>query len=131
MSDVLLKNGEANGAAACNPPGRTVTVHPRVDVLETENEFLLLADLPGVKLEDVDIRFEKGELAVHGRRAYPNPDGRVTHRESEATNYRRTFAVAETVAADKITADLQNGVLTVRLPKVDQFKPRRVPVRGS
>ena len=45
-----------------------MTVTPRVDVLETENEFLVLADLPGVKPDDVDVRFEKGELTVHGRR---------------------------------------------------------------
>jgi HSP20 family molecular chaperone IbpA len=48
---------------------RAVTVYPRVDVLETENEFLVLADMPGVTPSEVDVRFEKGELSVHGRRA--------------------------------------------------------------
>jgi HSP20 family protein len=103
-------------------PGRAVTVSPRVDVLETENEFLVLADVPGVKPEDVDIRFERGELAVHGRRA--------AGRNSEPTAYHRTFAVAETVAADKITADLKAGVLTIRLPKVEAVKPKRIAVTG-
>src|SRR5262245_52991263 len=101
---------------------RAVTVSPRVDVLETENEFLVLADMPGVKPEDVDIRFEKGELAVHGRRA--------AGRNSEATAYHRTFAVADSVAANKITADLKAGVLTIRLPKVESVKPKRIAVRG-
>src|SRR5262245_37163122 len=99
-----------------------VTVAPRVDVLETENEFLVLADMPGVTPADVDVRFEQGELAVHGRRA--------AGRESGATAYHRTFAVADTVAADKITAELKTGVLTIRLPKVEAVKPKRITVTG-
>ena len=87
---------ERSGAAE-----RAVTVAPRVDVLETEHEFLVLADLPGVKPEDVDIRFEKGELTVHGRRPAA-PRVRAAGRA-----YHRTFAVAETVAADRIGADLK------------------------
>jgi HSP20 family protein len=101
---------------------RAVTVGPRVDVLETENEFLVLADVPGVKPEDVDVRFEKGELTVRGRRP--------AAREYEPTHYHRVFAVADTVAADKITADLKNGVLAIRLPKVEAVKPKRIAVTG-
>jgi len=101
---------------------RAVTVNPRVDVLETENEFLVLADVPGVKPDEVDVRFEKGELSVHCRR----PVGR----ENESTAYHRTFAVADVVAADKITAELKAGVLTIRLPKVEAVKPKRIAVSG-
>lgn len=101
---------------------RAVTVGPRVDVLETENEFLVLADLPGVKPADVDVRFEKGELTLHGKR----PGGR----EYDSTNYHRVFAVADSVAADKIAADLKSGVLTIRLPKVEAMKPKKIAVTG-
>ena len=101
---------------------RAVTVGPRVDVLETENEFLVLADVPGVKPGDVDVRFEKGDLTVHGRR--PGGD------RYEATHYHRVFAVADSVAADKITADLKSGVLTIKLPKVEAVKPKRIAVTG-
>jgi len=101
---------------------RAVTVGPRVDVLETEHEFLVLADLPGVKPDDVDIRFEKGELSVHGRRP--------ASRDYATTNYHRVFTVADTIAADKISADLKVGVLTVRLPKVEAVKPKRIVVSG-
>jgi HSP20 family protein len=97
-------------------------VTPRVDVLETEQEFLVLADVPGVKPEDVDIRFEQGEMTIHGRR----PAGR----DESPVDYHRTFAVAETVAADKISAELKDGVLTVRLPKTEAVKPKRIAVRG-
>lgn len=93
-----------------------------MDVLETEHEFLVVADVPGVNPEDVDVRFEQGEMTVHGRR----PAGR----EDSPVVYHRTFAAAETVAADKITAELKDGVLTVKLPKVEAVKPKRIAVRG-
>jgi HSP20 family protein len=112
----LVREPSANGEE------RAVNVGPRVDVLETENEFLVLADLPGVKPDDVEVRYEKGELSVHGRR----PVGRA----GAATHYHRVFAVAETVAADKITADLKAGVLAVKLPKVEAVKPKRIAVTG-
>jgi HSP20 family protein len=101
---------------------RAVTVYPRVDVLETENEYLVLADLPGVTPADIDIRFEKGELSVHGRRP--------AFRDYGPTAYHRSFAVAETVASDKITAELKSGVLTIHLPKVEAVKPKRITVTG-
>jgi HSP20 family protein len=89
--------------------------------METENEFLVLADIPGTKPDDVDIRFERGELSIHARRA---------NRKEEFTTYHRTFGVADTVAADKIAADLKAGVLTIRLPKVEAVKPRKIAVNG-
>lgn len=103
------------------PAERGGAVHPRVDVLETENEYLVLADMPGTSPEDVDIRFEQGELAVHGRRRTRN---------SEFATYHRVFSVADTVAADKISADLKAGVLTIRLPKVEAVKPKKIAVTG-
>jgi len=128
MSNLAPKSGPAGALEQAD--ARAVTVTPRVDVLETEDEFLVLADMPGVKPEDVDIRFEKGELAVHGRRPAAHPGKEPAVREYDATNYHRAFLVAETVAADKITADLKGGVLTVRLPKVEAVKPKRIAVRG-
>lgn len=103
------------------PTERGGTVSPLVDVLETENEYLVLADMPGTKPEEVDVRFEQGELSIHGRRATP---------KDNFTTYHRTFAVADTVAADKISADLKAGVLTIRLPKVEAVKPKRIAVNG-
>jgi HSP20 family protein len=129
MSSELTRNGPA-GTLAEEQPARTVTVTPRVDVLETEGEVLVLADMPGVQPGEVDVRFEKGELTIHGRRA-PRHGEKESHlREYEATNYFRAFGVAETIAADKISAELKNGVLTVHLPKVEAVKPRKITVRG-
>jgi HSP20 family protein len=111
-----------NPIAEAGTSDRTAAVSPRVDVLETENEFLVLADMPGVVPQDVDVRFEKGEVAVHGRRlATPN---------SGAMAYHRTFVVADGVAPDRITAELKSGVLTIRLPKIESVKPKRITVTG-
>jgi len=126
MSNLADKNGSSNLAPE---QSRTVTITPRVDVLETEDEFLVVADMPGVKSEDVDIRFEKDELTVHGRRAC-GCKTEPAFREYEATDYHRAFGVAETIAADRISAELKNGVLTVQLPKVEAAKPKKITVRG-
>ena len=130
MSDLARSNGAPSGTLTEDAPARTVTVTPRVDVLETEDEVLVLADMPGVKPDEVDVRFEKGELTIHGRRTAGHTGRESQLREYEATNYFRAFAVAETVAADKISAELKNGVLTVHLPKVEAVKPRKITVRG-
>lgn len=118
MAD-LVQSPAATGAAT---EPRAVAVSPRVDVLETEHEFLVLADVPGLLPDEVDIRFEQGEMIVHGRRQ--------AGRDRTPVAYHRSFAVAETIAADKISAELKDGVLTVTLPKVEAVKPKRIAVRG-
>jgi HSP20 family protein len=131
MPDTALQpNGNATELARNETP-RGVTVLPRVDILETDDELLLLADLPGVQPEDVNVRFENGELALHGRRLPRHGDKQRVRWESEVANYYRVFRVTEHVAGDKISAELKNGILTVHLPKVEAAKPRRIAVRGA
>src|SRR4051812_35042696 len=109
---------------------RGVTYTPRVDILETEEELLLFADLPGVKEGDVDIRFESGELTLHARRAPAKTAGAVLW-ENEVGDFFRAFRISEQVDAGKIWAELKNGVLTLHLPKVEAAKPRKITVRGG
>ncbi|MBN9521763.1 Hsp20/alpha crystallin family protein [bacterium] len=128
MSDLALK---PNGTTPAADDARAATVAPRVDVLETENEFLLLADLPGVRPDAVDVRYEQGELTVHGRRHDAAPAARrPLFGEYAGSHFHRVFAVTDTVAADRIEAELKDGVLTVRLPKIEAVKPRKIAVRG-
>lgn len=108
-----------------------VVARPRVDILETDQEILLLADLPGVKPADVDVRFENGELTIHGRRTPSHAGKRRALWEYEPTHYHRTFRVSEDVNSDRIEAELKNGVLTVHLPKAEAAKPRRITVKGD
>ena len=127
MAETVVKDREfpatENGEAA-------VVARPRVDILETEQDLLIRADLPGVKPADVDVRFENGELTIHGRRTPTNADKRRALWEYEPAHYHRAFRLSEDVAADKIEAELKNGVLTVRLPKAEAAKPRRITVKG-
>lgn len=104
---------------------------PRVDVLETEHEMVLVADLPGVKPDDVDVRFENGELTIHGRRNPNRNERRWVYREFEPAHPHRTFRLTEDVAADRIHAELKNGLLTVHLPKAETAKPRKIAVKGD
>ena len=108
-----------------------VVARPRVDILETDQEVLLLADMPGVKSNDVDVRFENGELTIHGRRFGSNSGKKRVLWEYEPAHYHRAFRLNEDVAADKIEAQLKNGVLKVRLPKAETAKPRRIMVKGE
>lgn len=109
---------------------RAVTITPRIDVLETEDELLLFADMPGVHSDEVDVRFENGELTVHGKRTASHADKQRAGWEYDVASYFRTFRLAEHISADRIQAELKHGVLTLHLPKVEAVKPRRISVKG-
>ncbi len=109
---------------------RSVLYTPRVDILETEEELTLYADVPGVKPEDVDVNFENGELVLYGRCA-PRQQAGYLLTEYGTGDYYRTFTVSEHIDAEKISAELRQGVLTVHLPKVEAVKPRKITVKGG
>ena len=94
----------------------------RIDVYENESELLLLADLPGVPAEGLDVRVENGELTIVGRR--PG--------QGDKTAYKRVFALDDAgFDLDKVAAKQQNGVLELRLPKAAQKRARKIEVRAS
>jgi HSP20 family protein len=103
---------------------------PPVDILETEQEIWVFADMPGVRGEDVDVRFENGELTVHGRRSPAHADKPQARWEYAPASYFRSFRVTEKIAVDKIEAEVKHGVLTLKLPKVEAAKPRRITVKN-
>lgn len=109
----------------------TTTFTPRVDILETEDELLLFADVPGVAPDDLDLRFENGELILHGRCRQPQANANYAFCEYEIGDYYRAFAISEAIEKDHINAELKNGVLTVHLPKVEAVKPKRIPIKGD
>lgn len=103
---------------------------PHVDIFETENELLLLADMPGVKPENIDLHFEKGELTVQGKATPRNNVGYLFH-EYAVGDYRRTFTVREEIDPTKINAEYKHGVLTVRLPKREEVKPMKISIKAG
>ncbi len=104
---------------------------PRVDIFETDSELVVLADMPGVRSEDVDLRYERGELMLHGKLPRREHAGQALLREYEDGDYYRVFQVHESIDSTKIEADCRNGVLTIHLPKAEVVRPRQVQVRGQ
>jgi len=104
---------------------------PRVDILEAEEESLLLADLPGVKPEDVDVRFDNGELIIAGRCAPRHEGANYLRSEYGVGDFYRAFSISEHIDWQKIAAELKNGVLTVHLPKAETVKPKKITVKGE
>jgi HSP20 family protein len=102
---------------------------PRVDIVETEIELLLYADMPGVNPYDVDLRYEQGELILRGKVQPREPQGNLIFGEFETGDFYRVFQVQESIDASRIEAEFKNGVLTVHLPKQESAKPKQVPIR--
>lgn len=105
---------------------------PSVDIVELENELLLLADVPGVRPEDLEISYEQGQLTLHARvRPRQDPDRtEYLAREYGIGDFYRSFQVGEGIDAQKIEAELKDGVLTLHLPKAEAAKPRRIQVKS-
>jgi len=110
-------------AAAAEP----AYVAPDVDIRETKDEYVLEADMPGVGKDGLEVLLEGNELTLTGRRQAP-PGGEVLHREVTNNNYRRTFLLDPVIDATKIRAQIDQGLLTVHLPKAEKVKPRRIAV---
>lgn len=103
---------------------------PPVDVLETENELILTADLPGIKQEDIDVRVEDGTLTIKGKRDFVQEEKNKGYHRIERSygSFVRCFSLPESVDPEKIGADYKNGVLTVSVGKKEIAKPRAVKV---
>jgi HSP20 family molecular chaperone IbpA len=104
---------------------------PRVDILETDAELTLFAEVPGVRSEDVNLRYENGELLLHGRVQLGTHGKNALLQEYEEGDFYRAFHIHESIDAGRISAECKNGVLTVHLPKVEAVKPRQIKVSGA
>ena len=106
---------------------------PSVDILETDNELLLKADIPGVDLRDIDIRIENGTLSIKGERKFEKEENnKGFHRlERSYGSFVRYFNLPETVDTEKVKAEYNNGVLNLTLPKKEIAKPKAIKVQVS
>ncbi len=103
-------------------------VAPPVDIYETRDGLVVLADVPGVAQEALEVRVDHNVLIIRGQVRHAIP-GEVTYREYDLINVFRQFALSETVDQRHITADLQRGVLTLHVPKAAEAKPRQIEGR--
>jgi HSP20 family molecular chaperone IbpA len=109
------------------PERRARTVSPRVDIYETEKSYVLLADMPGVASNGLEVETERDTLIIRGRvnRPATPPD----YQEFELADYFRTFALTEDLDTNGITAVLRDGVLKLEIPKSPMVQPKKIPVR--
>lgn len=103
-------------------------VTPPVDIYENGDALVVKADLPGVDKENLDLRVENDLLTIRGKPTHA-VSGDSIYREFELVNFFRQFELNERVDQSKISADLKHGVLTLRLPKAEEAKPRKIEVR--
>ena len=101
---------------------------PPVDIYETPNSLVLLADMPGVPKENLEVRVHQNTLTIQGK-AQHLVKGEPIYREIELTGFFRQFEISEEIATDKINAELKCGVLSLNLPKSEKAKPKKIDVK--
>lgn len=108
------------------------TYRPNVDIVERADELLVLAEVPGARAENINIDFEQGRLTIHASVKARRPDDAVyLQREYGVGDFYRVFQVGEQIDASKISAEVENGVLTLHLPKAEAARPRKIAVKGA
>jgi HSP20 family molecular chaperone IbpA len=111
-------------------PGPTFT--PEVDIFETEANITLLADMPGVKADDLDIDLREDVLTLSGEVESPeSADERTVLREYRTGRYVRQFSLSDTIDQSKIHAELKDGVLRLVLPKAEKAVPKKIAVKAG
>lgn len=104
-------------------------ITPRADIFETENNFGIIINLPGVTKENIKIKFEKNVLEIMAKTNFEKFAGKnFVHKESRFGNFYRRFNLSESIAVDSISATLENGQLLLELPKKEWVKPRTINI---
>ena len=103
-------------------------IAPAATVLENADGYTLEVEMPGVSKENLEMWVENNELTILGRRSMPSVEGTLLHRESRQENFRRAFELDPSIDAAKISAKIEQGVVTLTLPKAEQVKPRKITV---
>ena len=105
-------------------------VAPLVDIYETQDDYFLTANMPGVSKEDIKIKLEDGHLVIMGRVNFDEALNRkYVLKELESGNFYRRFKISEGIDESKIDAKLENGVLSVVLPKHERLKPKNIEIK--
>jgi len=128
----------ANSLTARNDEGTVQTreeirsneqyIRPAVNIIETSDGLTLTADLPGATKENLDVNVEKGILTISAPVNHAMP-GTLAYREFDLATYYRQFTIPESLDHEKAHADYVNGILTLRIPKAEVAKPKRIAVQ--
>ena len=104
-------------------------ITPPANISATNDGYLIEVDMPGVDKDGLEVTVEGNELTIIGRRKWDLPEGEICYCESPLADYRRVFELGSDVDTEKITAEMQQGVLKLHLPKSERAKPKKVEVK--
>jgi HSP20 family protein len=105
---------------------------PRTSVYDTKDALLLVAEVPGMTEKDLEITLKEDVLTLAGERKLTLPEGHQVHRqERRPARFSRSFTLPNRLAADGLSAELKDGILTVRLPKVPDEQPRKIQIKTT
>lgn len=131
MTSELIPSREERDIEAAEPrqAGQRFVFTPAIDIYETEEGLMLVADLPGVTAETLDLQVQDNKLTLFGRVPPPVSDqARLVHQEYHTGDFLRSFILSDEVDHENIRATLTHGVLKVLLPKAPRSEPRRIEV---
>ena len=125
-----LVGGLLHGSDRC---GETRAFAPRINVVETESEFEVTADLPGINADDVSVELHEGELTIAGKReSEAESKEKTLHRVERVTGeFRRAISIDAPIDEDNIVAEYLDGVLKVTLSKSEKLRPKKIEVRTA
>lgn len=107
-----------------------IVLRPAVDIFEDANGITVQAEMPGVPKDRLNVQADRNNLLIEGDAVIDMPAGMAAlYADVQATRYRRSFVLSGELETDQIDADLKDGVLTVRIPKRAEFRPRKIEVR--
>jgi len=128
----LQAKDKEQAAASVEQTKPGITFTPAVDIFETDQGLTLVADMPGVKAEDLHIDLHENTLSLRGEVTAPEgPEEMDLYREYQTGSYVREFTVGELIDREKIAAELKEGVLRLTLPKVEAATPRKIEVKAG
>jgi HSP20 family protein len=123
--DELLERVSGAGTARAG-------IFPPVNLYETTDSYVLTAELPGLRSEDIEVTLERDRLTLSGERRVEHPKDASLHRvERRGGSFRRAVQLPKEVDGEKVEASYRNGVLRVRIPKAPEHQPRRISVGAS
>ena len=122
-------NAVAEKPNQCRTSAELPFAAPDVNIYETEKSFVLQAEMPGVNKSGLEVTLEGSTLTFVGRRGEVSTVGTPLYRESRPLNYRRSFELDLSIDTSKVVAELQQGVLTLTLPKAERVLPRKIEIK--
>lgn len=124
---------EAFGRSRAYPSSATNTSYPPVDILESRDAYLIRAELPGMKKEDINLELRDGAVTLSGERKFDEPAAGVEYHRSErvAGKFLRSFYLPQTIKQEDMRATYRDGILEIHVPKADEAKPKQIAITVS